>query len=395
MIAFLSKIITLTNLNIVGVIRNDGGETYNLLSVKKKRDKIDIVTNLSFTNFSDLWRNIDTKLPIILVVDGKGVLNKKIDVNNEIDINWQKNIDFSTIYHTSYKSNNLNFISFCRKNNVDEIILKFQKKNLQLADVYVGSFLGSLIQNTIKKNEIVSGDLLLEFDNNQLIDFKKQNESIKTETYKIGNDNILSTILPLYGVIIHFFLKQKEVTKSKNDSLNVEEIVYKKAFNVFGIVMLVGFLATLLLSFILIQYYNSENNELKMQNVYSNQSYQKILNLEKQKQNKLNIMKNSGFLSSKFFSFYSYEIIKAMPTDISLNELNINPLSKEVKAFQKIVFDSNTIKIKGETFDESSFSRWINELKKMNWIQKFEIISLKKDKKNKSLFEIKIIIKNV
>ena len=46
MIAFLSKIITLTNLNIVGVIRNDGGETYNLLSVKKKRDKIDIVTNL-------------------------------------------------------------------------------------------------------------------------------------------------------------------------------------------------------------------------------------------------------------------------------------------------------------------------------------------------------------
>jgi hypothetical protein len=31
----------------------------------------------------------------------------------------------------------------------------------------------------------------------------------------------------------------------------------------------------------------------------------------------------------------------------------------------------------------------------MDWLQRFEIISLKKDKKNKSIFEIKITLKNV
>ena len=43
-------------------------------------------------------------------------------------------------------------------------------------------------------------------------------------------------------------------------------------------------------------------NELNLKNVYSNQSYQKIVNLEKQKENKINILKESGFLSSKFLT---------------------------------------------------------------------------------------------
>ena len=395
MISILSKIVKLNSLNIVGVIRNDDGETFNLLSVKKKNDTIEIVTMYSYLSFKDLIKNSNTKLPFLLVIDGKGVLNKKIDSNNEIDINWQKNIDFTTIVHTTFKSDNYNFISFCRKNIVDETIVRFQQNSLQVVDIYIGSFLGLFLQNSIKSNEIVSGELLLEFDNNQLVDFKKQNELVKNKTYKIGKETISTLILPLYGVLIHFFLKQKEITKTKNESLNVEEIIYKKAFNSFGVIMLVGFLIALLSSYLSIQYYGNKNNELNLQNVYSNQSYQKILELEKEKENKLNILKESGFLSSKFLTYYSYEIIKGIPNDISLNELNINPINKEVKAFQKISFDGHTIKIKGETFNESSFSQWIDRLKKMNWIQNFEIISLKKDKKNKSQFELKISIKNV
>ena len=67
----------------------------------------------------------------------------------------------------------------------------------------------------------------------------------------------------------------------------------------------------------------------------------------------------------------------------------------EIKANKKITFESKTILIKGETFNESSINKWIDGLKEMNWINNFEIISLKKDKKNKSQFEVKITIKDV
>ncbi|WP_426065118.1 hypothetical protein [Flavobacterium sp. DSP2-3-1] len=366
-----------------------------MLTVKKKGQKIDVVNMAFYDTVGELRKNIDIKLPIILVVDGKGVLNKEINLNNEADVSWQKNIDYKSIYQTSLEGSNSNFISFCRKNIVDDTIIKFQKKGFQVVDIYIGSFLSALLFTAIKNETIISNDLFLEFDNEKLVGFKKQTESIKKEQYTIGEEIISSSFLPLYGTLIHFFIQPKEVSKTKNETLNVEEIIYKKAFNIFGIAMLIGFLTTLLASYLLIQHYGSKNAELNLQNVYSNQSYQLILDLEKQKEKKQSILKESGFLSSKFLSYYGYEIIKVIPQDISLTALNITPLNKEIKANQKMNFEAKTIIVKGETFKESSFNGWMEGLKKMNWLQHFEIISFKKDKKNKSQFEVKIAIKDV
>lgn len=395
MITFLSKIIKLNNLHIVGVIKKNNEESYNVLTIKKKGSKIDIVTAISFSTFEGLKKNIDLKLPVLIVIDGEGVLNKEIDFNNEADVNWQKNIDFRTIYHTSLKGYSSSFISFCRKNKIEETITKFQKVGFQVVDIYIGSFLSALLYNTVKKETITSNDLLLSFDHEKLVGFTKQTELVKKEQYNIGKETVSSVFLPLYGALIHFFIQPKEVSKTKNDALNEEEIIYKKAFNVFGIAMLVGVLCTLLTSYLLIQYYTSKNVELNLQNVYSDQSYQLILDLEKQKENKQKILNECGFLSSKFISYYSYEIIKSVPQDVSLNELNITPLSKEVKANLKVNFETKIILIKGETFKESSLNNWMEGLKKMDWVENFEIIGLKKDKKNKSQFELKITIKDV
>ncbi len=395
MITLLSKILKLNNIHIVGVISKEDEENYNVLTVKKKGNKIDIITAVSFNTFEEFKKTIDPKLPIIIVVDGKGILNKEIDFSNETDVNWQKNIDFTTIYHTSLKGFSSNFISFCRKNGVEETITKFQKNGFQIVDIYIGAFLSALLYNTIKKEIIISNELLLNFENGKLVKFSKQTEPIKLEQYNIGKETVSSVFLPLYGALIHFFIQPKEVSKTKNEALNEEEIIYKKAFNILGITMLVSFLGALLASYLLIQYYGSKNGELNLQNVYSNQSYQIILDLEKQKENKQKILNEAGFLSSKFITYYGYEIIKSVPQDIALNELNIKPLSKETKANLKINFDVKTIMIKGETVEESSLNSWMEELKKMNWVKNFEIISLKKDKKNKSQFELKITIKDV
>jgi hypothetical protein len=395
MITLLSKIINLNNLHVVGVIKKDNRESYNVLTVKKKANKIDVVTMVTFDTFMEFSKSIDTKLPILLVVDGKGVLNKEINFNNEADINWQKNIDFSSIYHTSLKGSTSNFISFCRKNIVEDTITKFKNKGFQVVDVYTGSFLSALLFTSIKSETIISNDLFLEFDNEKLVRFSKQTEVTKKGHYSIGKESISSSFLPLYGALIHFFIQTKEVSKTKNETLNIEEIIYKKALNVFGITMLVGFLTTLLASYLLIQHYASKNAELNLQNVYSNQSYQLILDLEKQKEKKQDILKESGGLSSKFLSYYGYEIIKGIPEDIILTEINITPLNKETKANQKMTFEAKAIIVRGATFKESSFNSWMEGLKKMNWLQYFEIISLKKDKKNKSQFEVKITIKDV
>ncbi|WP_431244366.1 hypothetical protein ACQ9BO_08645 [Flavobacterium sp. P21] len=284
MIAALSKFIKINDLNVVSVVKKEDCEIYNLLTIKKKANKISIVSQQSFETFDSLIKTADKKLPVLLAVEGKGVLNKEINFENEADLNWQKNIDFNTIYYTDLKGSKSNFISFCRKNIVEESISQFQKSGFQIIDVYIGSFLGALLNNALNKDILYSGDLKLEFENDIISGFSKQNEIQNTANYQIGEQTVSNVFLPLYGSVIHFFVKPKEVSKTINSSLNNEELIYKKAFHFLGIGMLVTFLVSLLISYLLIQYYGTKNSELNLQTVYSNQSYQLILDLEAQKE---------------------------------------------------------------------------------------------------------------
>lgn len=395
MINYLSKIIKLTKLQVVGFVKKENEEIYNVLTVHKKGSKINILSTVTYGSYEDFIKNADSKLPILLVIDGKGVLNKKIDFNNTEDVNWSKTIDLKTIYHTSFKNDNFNFMSFCRENTAHEIITKIKQKNFHIIDIYVGSFLSGLLYGYLNKQSVVSGELILEFDNEKLVNFIRKIDFNKVEKYTIGEDEISSVFLPLYGVLLHFYVRPKEVTKSENTSLEIEEIIYKKAFTTFGMTMLIVFLVALSISYFSIQYFGTKNAELNLQNVYSGQSHKQLQDLGKQKEKQLDILKESGFMSSKFLSFYGYELMKITPSSISLTGLNIIPVDKEIKPEKKINFTVKSIVLKGESNNESVINVWIENLKSMQWIKRFEIISLKKDKKNTSQFEIKITVSDV
>ena len=98
MLALLSKIFNINCIQVIGVFQDANNEVYSLLTFKKTKDKLDSIDSRSFNTIENLLEVIDTKLPVVLAIDGKGVLNKKVDQTNEVDLAWQKNIDFSTIY---------------------------------------------------------------------------------------------------------------------------------------------------------------------------------------------------------------------------------------------------------------------------------------------------------
>ncbi|NHN27409.1 hypothetical protein FIA58_017145 [Flavobacterium jejuense] len=392
MITILSKIFKINCIQVVGIFQDADTEKYTLLTFKKTKDKLDIIENKSFTNFNSLIEVIDVKIPVILSVDVRGVLNKKIDVTSEIDLAWQKNIDFDSIYHTSYTLKNNIFMSFCRKNVVEDWLAILESKKIQIIEVYTGSLLSVLLADNLNTNIIVSGNLSLNLEQNELLNFTKL-ESIPDLNYTIGENLVSNYTLPLYGIALHYFVQNESVSKSEWKNKSIDEVVYRKVFSTFGLTMLVVFLVTLLISYLLIQHYSSKNAELNIQNVYSNKAYQRIISLEEQKKDKEKIIKDSGFLSDKFLSYYSYEIVKSIPNSISLNELNSAPLQRVVKHNEKVEITPGVILVKGITIDEDGFNNWLRNLKKFDWIAKFELESLKKDKRNNTLFSLKILIK--
>lgn len=395
MIRYLSKIIKLHKLHVVGLVKKEDGERFHVLTLHKKANKINVIAAVTYDSFEAFAQATDTKLPVLAVLDGKGVLNKKIDFNAAEDLNWNKTIDYKTIYHTSYKSETFNFMSFCRETAAQEFLLKLQKSQFHVLDLYAGSFLGALLKNVLAKATLPSGELVLHFEDDKLVDFSRGTAQNATETYTIGADTLQAHFLPLYGAALHFFLQPKEVTKSENKSPEVEEIVYKKAFSVLGATMLGGFLIALSVSYFLIQFYGSKNAELNLQNVYSAQTHQQMQQLELQREKQLAILNESGFTSSKFLSFYAFELMQATPSVIKLSSLNMIPMDREVKPEKKISFETRNILLQGESAQEAAIHSWISKLRTMKWIRKFEIISLKKDKKNVSQFEIKITLADV
>lgn len=394
MIHFLSKIVSHSSIQVIGITLEEDTTSYALLLVQKKRTNITVLKKETFTNFEELTSVLDSKTPVILHIDGKGILNKKIDFDNEQDVNWFKNIKLDTLSYTSSKNENVTFLSFTRKNLIDEWVAKFTTLQFQILDVYVGSFISSLLASTIDKKNITTSQLIIHFEENNLIDFSR-NENNDKKSYKIDEDVLESNYLPVYASVIHFFIPIDTIEKSKVDGLNIEEFTFKKAFNYFGIFMLAFYLVLLLISYFGINYFSSKNAELNYRNVYSNQAFKKLEDLEKLKINKLKILSETGLTSNKFLTYYTYEINKNTLSGIQLSELKVNPLEAETKPTKKVLLLNKVILISGQAKNEMVFNNWIENLKKMNWIKKFEIISIDTNKKNWMQFQIKILVKDV
>lgn len=390
MLNILSKIVHFNTLSILGIFRKDEVDLYELIVIKKKNKKIDLIYASHFDDYNTALKSINNNLPLLFVVDGKGILNKKIDLQNEKDIQWKKNLDDSTIYFNDYTIAGSSFMSFCRKSAIDEYITDLKQRKIQVIDFYIGPLASVLLQPVVKSNRIVSNDSVLDFDNNILNQISKSPEL--KQSYTFEGTTLTQYQLPLFGAGIAFITDTKEITKNDSGQLAREEIIYKKSFDLLAITILVVFFTSLLISYIAIQHYSSENIKLLEKDVFLNETHLQIKKLEAQKESKLNILTKSGQLSKHFLSYYAYELLKSVPVQITINQLDIFPLSKEIKENEKVNIESDIIIIKGVSGIEASFEEWLHELRRMSWIKNFEVISLKKDKKDIQQFEIKIIL---
>jgi hypothetical protein len=391
----LNKIVNINALNLIGVFRNNDGDSFFLLKVKKKKSQLDIIEKFVFSDIESLKSKLDSKVPSVLLFDGKGVLNKKIGLKSETDTEWLKNLDYKSIHYTSYNTQECQFLSFCRATVLDELIALFYKNEIQIIDFYIGGLTAVLVNNLLDKSKLLSNETFLEFDNNTLSTISKPDSERKTENYTIGTTLISNFELPLYGAAINFYVNQSSIVKSQSVLIDSEEVIYKKAFEKLGIIILVGFFCLLLASYGLIQYLNYKNATLNLENSYSNKAYSVINDLELQKEKKLKILAETGFSSKEFISFYCYKLTKSIPYVIHFSYLEVYPIKKEIKKTEKVEFDYKIILLKGNTPDETVFNDWIDSLKNEKWLQKLEIVSIKRDKQNISYFELKITIKDV
>jgi Tfp pilus assembly protein PilN len=393
MLSLITKIIKFNSLQVLGILRSEDTDCYYVINLKKKKNNLSIVSSQSYSSIENTIEHINTNKPVLVLIDGKGILNKKIDLTSEADLNWKKNLDFESIYFTQLEGGNYTFISFCRRSMINDYLKNIKDKGLQIIDFYIGPLPAAFVKASINEDKLYANEITLEYENGKLNNIRK--ESIDKKSYEIADKVITKYHLPLYGAGIHFFTQHHSLLKNTSSEIDKSEIIYKKAFELFGKTIVIFFFFALLLSYISIQYLSSENSKLNQENIYTHQTHEKLKDLQQKKQQKLKILEDAGHLSPHFLNYYTYELASSVPSSINIDNLTIFPILNDVKEFKKITFDAATIICSGITASETSFNQWLGALKKMSWIKRFEIKSFKKDKKNIQRFEIKILVKNV
>lgn len=365
------------------VVLPDETYRFNFISVKKKKqNKIEFIDEEStIDNFDTLKNSIDTKIPICLVINGKGIISKKVatDKDENIETLLQKVLpnalssDFCVRSYPSDDSNN--FVSLIRKSQLEKIVEEFIKNKIFIIDVFWGPFIvGSLIPLIGNTNsELSSENYKFTLHNQKITDYTTIDIPEK-ETFKIENENIhIQSMIALGGLIFHFFENNGINTSNIPCVVNCEkEFTYSRLFTKIGWSILVFMFSILLINFILFGYYDKEKQKLSGQ---VNQYNDLLINLDTLKKSiaqKQDLLESSGLSGSTKNSFYADRIASTIKTGITLTKLAVTPVEKTNNNNQNeegYTFKKEYILINGTTNSSTYLNEWVKEMKKLKWVK--------------------------
>jgi len=390
---FLNKNLLLGNkIQSVQIHLQADQKEYHLLEIRKSKSNLEIIDRYTTSDVEDLLTKVSDNKPLIISIIGQGVLSKKVDNETNYQSKILFNADPDDFYWYEFKQEKDVYVSVARKELIDKEVAVFENAKISVFDFSIGSFGLTAVKPLIESTELYSKTSKLVYQEEELTSFTKNTDKTIVE-YTIGDEQISSQEILCFSNVLQFFYPNDTI-ESDTHSLaeNREEFVYKKAFNIVGACTLGFFLLSLLISYMLLGHYQNAHHKLQVELGEQNVAYSKLVSLEKDKENKEAILKQSGLSDSNYLSFYISEITKEMPSEVNLKLLNIFPTASKIKAAQKIEFMNNLIQIEGTVVSNTAFASWIKKLKECTWINNVEIIDFQRENRTNS-FVIKLIVK--
>lgn len=382
---------------------------YNYIAIKQKDNKqINVIDEkTSIESIENLKEVVSVKNPVCIVVNGKGIISKKIlssqDESDETII--QKVLPnaipadfYMRIYHTE---KNYIFVSLIRRAILENIIRTFTEHKIFVVEAFWGPFVVNAIIPLLgnQEDDLVSGNYKFTTKDNTLTEFSpNDNLQSKNEYFSIGTEKIkASSLISLSGLIYHFF---------DNDGVNTsgvpiiidtkKEYIYSRLFIKTLWTSLIIIFVSLLINFFLFDYYNKERQNLSAKTALFSDLIINQDTLNKELLEKQSLLEKSGFLSSSKISFYADRIAATMTEGLALTKLSIFPAEKikdENNEEDSFEFKSDNISITGTSTGSIYLNEWMKKIKTFEWIKDVTIKSYNQDNYQKPavfILEIKL-----
>ncbi len=385
----------------VNVIPEDGLDL-NIVLVRRRKNNLEIEHSCHFIRSFDAFiEEVPKNIPLSLIIDGKGVFQRKISKVRNIPVLNQvlpnaASGDFVVQEHTL--ADDQTYVVVARMDFIRRWVEEFTGRGYYVVDVSLGPCVLNNITPLLseKDTEITVKNYQIKYCNRGILEITR--DGIDEEVYRhfIGDEELTSLdMIPFAGGVKYF--KDTDETDLDLYSLysdSKEQYVFRKIFRKGGMYLMTLLLLILLVNFLFYDHYSSALSQLQGEYTVNKELIDKLENLEEEIQNQKLFLLKTGILGSTMFSYYTDRLAFLLPGGILLTNIKINPVLMKIKTGEPINTDAKKIIISGETDKSSSLNKYITEIEKEGWVSDVNLNSFKREGiSDPGEFEIEVILK--
>lgn len=404
MLNFLNKYKLIKGQSAIGVeLIYNTKDSHTIIAVELTSTKEGIEVSRRFTDITleELTKENTKKLPVYITIGGKGVIHKKVKINEHTS---EKELLNQVLPNASLKefyiqqinlSSHESWVSIIRKDVLAPLIKKIEKLKLFGVQIYLGPFILENCIPLIANSSLITTTHELIIDNNNIIQLDNLGNVASGDEYDLEGEIINShELIAFSSALSHFIPLQQLIPIFCEQVVSLkEEYLNKNKYTAVGFSLIIFFFIITITNMLISNSLESTNNELQYQINSKKQYVDELEILSKELAIKEQFIQNSGVTKASKISFYADQIALSVPNSIQLDELFINPLSKRISKAEDIHFNYNSIKVIGTVDRSIQLNNWIKELKAYEWTNEINIISFIQDNlKTPGEFEISIII---
>ena len=383
----------------------DGGCQFNAVVLKKSKAGLEVeATHTGITEIEALQKELNPKIPLSIVINGKGIIHKKVVINDgDNDVKLLErvfpNAKISDFYlqKTELLENTV-FVSIVRKNTVDDLLTLFADKGYYFSGISIGPFClnGIIPLIDLAAKSFSLGNYNLELNENNLIeDFHDNHISLSGDKISIAGEELKQQSSISFAAAFQYFFPQPTESAIEVPAVDFSktELEQKKLFQIGGWGVLLFFLVVLLVNFLLFDHYGKQFQQLD--SAFSGRKGQlsaanelKIKVKEKQ-----DFLEKTGLKGASKTSYFADRIAGGIPASIQLTQLLMHPPEKKSKKDEPAIFLNKIIIVKGNCKKSTELNEWIRGIKKMDWVNEVSVLNYKQENiKDLGEFEIMITI---
>jgi Tfp pilus assembly protein PilN len=391
------------------ILLPDGNHQLHLVTLKKQKSTLlREIQREALSSFNEVQQLLDSKTPLILIINGKGIVHRKVS-SSENDtpatllnkLLPNAHVEDFVIQKTPVNTTEV-FVSVIRLNVLTDLIQELVKNKLtNITACFLGPFVITTLLPLLSNDQINNEQLLI--SNFRLQIREQQITSIETitdgtnEQLRIGEDLLpQQLVIPFAGALSYFTGNTDDVFNSVLLNELKEEFHQKQKFELRGWILLVATFIILIINYLFFNNYWSKNKEMNAQLELTQVAMQRYEKLKTEFDQKKQFLEQNGLLENSRTSYYADQLSKELPASMQFTGLEIHPLKKKKTGEDDkgFLFENKLIRVTGNCQRNTELNEWMKKIKKQNWVEDVVLSNYKQDNaKENGFFLVEIKLK--